>query len=380
MKYVLYVAAILIVLGLLGWGIKALSGLGANQKEQPIQTTKAERRDIAETITASGEIVPAQRAEVKSEVSGRIAKLLVKDGEAVAQNQLLLELDRSELLSQKEELSRAIESAELRAEKAQRDFKRIQGLFQQEFASEKDFQDADTELKLSRNDLEIQRQRLQPLDEKLANTTIRAPQAGVVLNCDLHEGEVIVGAGSMAQSTVIMEVADLSRLLVKTDINEVDVVRLTNGLGVSVTFDSVPGVTVPGVVSSISPAAEVKDKTRGGPRTFPVEVTCDAVDSRIKPGISANVSVPLSRATGVVAVVVSAVFSESTNKVAFLKTGKAFEKTPVTIGINDAQYVEVRTGLKEGDEVALVRPPGFEKPAEEQSWKNPKGRPRPPRR
>ena len=366
MKKIFFIVLILAVAGLLAWGLRALSRHQDRTDQPDTKTTRAELRDIEETMNATGEVTPARRTPVKSEVSGRIAKLHAALGDTVRQGHLLVELDRSELISQKEELLRAGEAAELRLEKSGRDFERMKGLHEQGFATDKDFQDAETEKRLAENNLEIERARLQTLEEKLTKTSIRAPQDGVVIVCDVEDGEVIVGANSAAQGTVIMEVADLTRLLIKADINEVDVVRLSNAAPVELTFDSVPGVTAPGSIRAISPAAKVN--TSDGVRTFPVEIVCDSVDLRIRPGITANVTVPLSAVSQAVAVVVSAVFADGTNRVAFLKKDGDFEQVPVTVGINDAQFVEVKSGLAVGDEIALTRPPAFAKPESEKDY------------
>lgn len=364
MKKVFFIIALVCVGALLWGGMRLLSRHEEEaDAQEDIKTTKVELRDIRETITATGEVSPARKTPVKSEISGRIAKLQVKIGQTVEQGQVLVELDRSELLSQKEELLRAMEAATLRKEKAARDFERIQSLHQQDFITEKDYQDADTEARLAANTLEIETARLKTLEEKLARTTIQAPQSGVIILCDVEEGEVIVGANSMAQGTIIMEVADLSRLLVKADINEVDVVRLSAGAPVEITFDSVPGIMATGAVRAVSPAAKV-DATKAV-RVFPVEITCDAVDPRVRPGITANVTFPLNSVTQAPAAIVSAVFSDGTNKVAYLKVEDGFEQVAVAPGINDAQYVEIKEGLAAGDEIAVNRPAHIAKPGEE---------------
>jgi HlyD family secretion protein len=359
MKKIMLILAGLLVLAGLWWGIRSLSRLRGAGKDKPVQTARAELRDIKETIEVLGELTPAMLTDIKSEVSGRMAKLLVKDGDAVEQNQLLVELDQSELISQKEESLRSVEAAQLQVERAQRNYDRFRQLHTQDYVTEKDYQDAQTDLELAKNNLEIQQARLQTLEEKLAKTVIRATHAGIVINCNLTEGEVIVGASAVNNGTTIMQVADLDKLVVKVEINEVDVAKMTNGMPVSITFDSLPGIVATGQVSKISPTAKKGEKENRFVRTFPAEVLCAAVDPRIKPGISADVIVPIAAVTQVVAVTVASVFSEGTNKVAFVKKDGGFERVTVEPGINDAQYVEIVKGLAAGDEVALTRPADF---------------------
>ncbi len=356
MKYLFGIIALCaVVLG--GWYMfvgRAATGNGEDNADVKLSAVEL-REQILETVRASGEVAPAVSTEVKAEVSGKISSLNVDDGDSVTNGQVLLELDRSELLSEEEEMLRMIESSRLRSDRAIRDFERQKGLHEKGFVTQKAFEDAQTDADLAQNDFEIQEARLQTLREKLSKTTIKAPHDGRVLDCDLTEGQVIVGANSVSQGSVLMKIADLNQLIVKIDINEVDVTRLTPGMTAQVTFDSVPDMELEGALDRISPSAKLRERLR----VFPVEITCKADDVRIKPGISATVSLTLNEVTSVVGAVVSSVFTTDGETYVYRKTGDDFEKQIVETGINDAKFVEITSGLKVGDDVAMTRPPAF---------------------
>lgn len=340
-----------------GWKLfSAVHAARSNNGDASIETVAAEVRErIAEVIQANGEVAPATATEIKSEISGRIKSLWVEDGQAVTNGQVLLELDPSELESQEEELLRALESSRLRVTRAQRDFERQHELHEKGFVTNKDFDDARTDKELAENDLEIQEARLQTLREKLAKTSVLAPHDGRVIECDLSKGQVIVGADSIGGNNVLMKIADLSQLIVKTDINEVDVTRMVNGMPADVEFDSIPDLRLVGILEKISPSAIRRDNLR----VFPIEISCEAANPRIKPGISANVHLTLSEVTDVVAVAISAVFSRDDERFVFVREGNTFARRVVEVGINDAEYVEIKSGLEEGTQVALTRPTDF---------------------
>jgi RND family efflux transporter MFP subunit len=269
---------------------------------------------------------------------------------------VLVTLDKSELLSREQEALRSVESARLRVDRSRRDLARQKDLYQKGFASEKVLQDAQTDADLAENDLEIQQAKLQTLREELAKTTVRAPHAGTVLKCDLSEGQVITGADSVHEGTVLMQIADLRNLVVMADVNEVDVTRLALEMPVTLTFDSIPGLTIDGTLIKISPSALVKE----GVRVFPIEIACDMGESRLKPGISATVHMTFSEAVNPLAVPLAAVFSsDDGERYVFVQTGDTFARRAVTVGVNDAEYVQIASGLQPGESVALTRPTGL---------------------
>lgn len=352
-----YVFVALCLVGFGGWKLsRAVGSIRNGSQKTAVEITPVVVREaIHQVVKSVGEVSSSAATEIKSEFTGRIAKLHVEDGNTVERGQLLVELDRSEMESEEQEMLRAMQSTRLRLEKAERDFERSEGLFAKGFVTAKDHEDTRTELALARNQLEIDEARLQTLREKLAKATLHAPHAGMVLDCDLREGQVVSGANSVSEGSLLMHIADVSQLLVKTDINEVDVTQLSRGMPVTLTFDAIPGLEIDGVVERISPSARTIEEIR----VFPLEVSCAAGDPRLKPGISANVSFTVASATSTPAVVISAVFSTGDERHVFLRDNGGWKKQPVRVGINDAQYVQILEGLEVGQEIALTRPPEF---------------------
>jgi hypothetical protein len=178
-----------------------------------------------------------------------------------------------------------------------------------------------------------------------------------VLNLKVREGVVITGANTAGETSLLMQIADTESLLVQSDVNEVDVIKIGVGVPARVTFESVPGVTAEGTVETLALSAIPKDKDKTV-RVFPLTVALKKSNAPIKPGITANVTIAAGRREQAVAVPVSAVFVEEGKVFVFVeKSGGGFENRPVQIGISDTAFVEVRSGLKAGEKVALQRPP-----------------------
>lgn len=350
----------LIVLAALGWGgwwlyQKAL-GLTDTTAPESIRTVKAERRDLAEVIEATGFVQPVVATEVKSEISGRIAKVLVRNGDRVERDQILIELDRRTQENALVEAQRNFQAQELRVERARRNFDRQQQLRAKEFGLEREFLDAQTELELAEIELEVLRARLENAKENLERTTIRAPQSGVITDLEVNEGQVIVGASSVNQGMILMKVNDLERLFVEADIFEFNIDRLREGMVANITFDSIPDLEMEGHLDKIPQFAVV----RRNARVFPIEIIFEAGGHLIRPGVSANVRIATREAENAVSVIASAVFSDRRERFVFVrKSDGDFEKRPVVLGISDARFQEIKEGLEEGEEVTLMRPPAF---------------------
>lgn len=373
MKRWIIAILVLLVLGGGWYGVHRLRAKAAASKEKETPTSAAEIRTIRETVSIVGEIASALSIEVKSEVSAQITQVLVGNGTTATNGQVLLTLNRQELESQHNELEAAILSASLRMTKAKNDTDRLQPLFKQGLVTDKSYNDSVIDFAIAENDLKLQRAKLQTLNQQLAKTTIYAPCNGMVIQCDVKPGQVIIGASSVSQGTVLMKIVQLDRLIVKASVNEVDALKLSKGMKVAITFDSIPGLTVDGVLTSISPSAQSSDgkdaTTKESLKLFPLEISCNQTDPRIKLGISANVKIPISEVKDVISISIASVFSDSTNKVAFVKASDKFVKRSVEIGLSDALYVEVKKGVAKGDVVATAYPPEFQ-PAKDKKKKS----------
>lgn len=364
LKLLLRIAIILAVLAGLGWGGRYVwkqvsPGLFGNKREEKIPTAKVKAANIAEEIVAVGRIRAVFSTELRSEVNGRIMKLAAPDGQTVERNQEILRLDQQDLLTQLQESDRSIEAARLRTERAQRDFDRQKDLQVKGLIPSKDFEDSRITLALAINDAAIAESRNANLRDKLTKTVIRAPHPGTLLLKDLTEGQVITGVGGQSGGTLLGEVADLSALMVRTNVNEIDVARLKVDDRSRVRIDPLRGLTMLGTVRRIATSATETQIDRT--RLFPIDVVLDNSDARLRPGMSATVAFTLARAENTPSLPLSAVFSNADSvRYVFVRKGEGFEVRIVETGIADTRRVQLLSGLNLGDEIALTRPLTFE--------------------
>jgi len=249
--------------------------------------------------------------------------------------------------------------AKLQAERSRRDFDRQSDLKRRALITDKDFEEARISYSLAENNSAICEARAANLRDKLTKTIITAPHAGTLLFKDLTEGQVITSAASQNGGTLLGEVADLSALMVRTNINEIDVARLKVGDAARVRIDPLRGLTLNGIVRRIATSATESQMDRT--RLFPIDVVLDSTDARLRPGMSATVTFTLARAENTPSLPLTTVFSNADSvRYVFVKKGESYEARVIETGIADTRRIQVLSGLEIGDEVALTRPLTFD--------------------
>lgn len=363
-KIILRTVIVLVVLGGMGWGVKVMwrqmsPGLFGNKREEKIPTARVKPATISEEIVAVGRLRAVFSTELRSEINGRIIKISAADGDHVVRDQEIIRLDQTDIITQLQEMEKNIEAAKLKTSRAKTDFDRISSLEKSGVVTPKDIEDARTTLMLSENDTAIFEARAANLRDKLTKTVLRAPHDGTLLLRDLTEGQVVTSVAAQNGGTLLGEVADLSGLMVRTNVNEIDVARLKLGDQARVRVDSIRSIQMDGSIKRISTSALESSYDRT--RVFPVDVMIDGADPRLRPGMSATVTFTLSYVEDTMAVPLSAVFSTAEAiRYVFLKKGERFEVRIVETGIADVRRVQILTGLEGGDEVALTRPLDFD--------------------
>lgn len=334
-------------------------GLFGDKRTVSIPTAKVTPATISEEIVTVGRVRAVFSTELRSEINGRIVKIAATDGQKVGRDQQLLALDQQDIVTQLQEAEKNIEAAKLRAQKARADYQRYNDLQAKGLVARKDFEDTRISLSLADNDSAIYEARAANLRDKLTKTVIRAPHDGTLLLRDLTEGQVITGAAAQNGGTLLGEVADLSGLMVRTNVNEIDVARLQLGDAAHVRIDPLRNLMLTGTVRRIATSATESpiDRTR----VFPVDVVLDAPDPRLRPGMSATVTFTLSHADRTPAIPLTAVFTTADSvRYVFLRADTGFRTRAIDIGIADTRRVQILGGLEIGDEVALARPLEFE--------------------
>ena len=368
MKKFALLACVLLLAGYLGyqqWPTWRAAWSGARPAVEPPKTALVIQTNIQFAVSAAGEIGPAEQVSVRPEINGRIELLPVDVGDRVRKGDLLFALDDKELQQQKASALTGIERARLELEQAQRNFRRSEELFAENLISKELYENAKTTYDLAKNSLDRAQRELALIEERLTKTKVVAPFDCTVLTRPVSIGQAVSGSGGFNSGTEVLTIADLNSMVINAHINQADVPRLRVNQEVEVAVEAVVGLTVTGVVERIAPQATIKNNIKG----FAARILLQNVDPRVRPGMTANIKIPVASAANVLAVPLAAVFTEKDpesgryERFVYVARHGGFEKQPVKVGVSDYFFAEIQEGLSPGEVVALELPKELRAPA-----------------
>jgi len=317
-------------------------------------TAMVERRNIEFAIMAAGDIGPAEQVSVRPEINGRIETLPVDVGDKVKKGDVLFALDDRDLQTERATRLTDIARAKLELEKAQRNYERSKKLFADKLISQELFDDTRTAFDLAKNSLERAEKDLHLIEYQLTKTQIAAPFDCTVLTRPVSIGQAVSGSGGFNSGTEVLTIADLNEMIVNAHINQTDITRVSIGQEVDIQVESVPGLKLSGAVDRMTPQTTMKNNIKG----YDVRIGLKTKDSRVLPGMTANISIPVASTQNALTVPLASVFTEQGERFIFVKKGEKYERRQVQLGVYDYDYAEVLGGLNEGEVVALEQPPG----------------------
>ncbi|HEU5079296.1 MAG TPA: efflux RND transporter periplasmic adaptor subunit [Opitutaceae bacterium] len=375
-----------------------------------VTTDKAVTKTITQLVSATGKIQPEKEVKISPEVAGEIIYMPLKEGASVHKGDLLLKIKPDYYKSVVEQQEAALASAKAesidaksRLQKAEEDFKRSQDLFNRKLISDSDYTTAKSayEVAVANEDnmlAQIRRAEglLKQARDQLEKCTIFAPMDGTISSRTSEEGERVVAQGQFT-GTEVMRVADLTNMEVRANVNENDVVNVKIGDVTRISIDAYPNRKFTGVVTQIASTAKTSGaNTQEEVTNFEVRVKIQDAGVPLRPGMSANVDVETQTVHDVVAIPIQSVTvrskvdnktveqlameteakksegkgegaatainekkqrdaekaaRDSLQRVVFVREGDHVKQVPVETGIADNTHIEIKSGVKAGDEV-----------------------------
>jgi len=335
------------------------------------------RGDITLKVIETGSVEPATVVELKSEQSGQVKQLFVNAGDRVTRGQALAVIQQEAAQAQMAAQYRAdLEREQLTLEEAERQLERNHALLEKGFLSKQDVEtsqkDVDTakirhelarrqlKLALGGDDAALERYLSRPLrSDHLEEFTVVSPVNGSVISIDAQPGETINSVSStVTGGTVLMKLADLSRLVVKTKINEVNIARVTVGQPVEVRLDAIAGKLYHGAVDLVAPQGVREDNIV----TYEVTIRVTDADAALKPSMTANIDILTGTVKQALSLPVEAIDHQSGHDYVWLRNGTALDKRPVTVQERtetEALLLDRPTDgnppLREGDQVVIPK-------------------------
>ncbi len=322
-----------------------------------VETVK--RGKIVTKVSAEGEIRARVQVDISSDVMGRIEKFYVDVGDSVRVGQKLLKIE-SRTYEAKVKRQKAILEADLaRLRNLEQSYKRAKKLFDKGVIPEAEFQNAESSYKAQLAQVRADSFLLEQYVEDLKKTLIRSPIDGIVLSRNKEEGEMVVVGTLNNPGTVIMTLANLSEILVKAEVDETEVVRITEGDSVEIKVDAMPDSVFYGIVTVIGGYPKFSGSGGETSVTYPVEISVKGGSHGLLPGMSASCEIIVDTREDALKIPISSIGTRKINgeekDVVFVYRDGTAHLTPVKLGISDDTSVEVLEGLSEGDTI-LVGP------------------------
>jgi HlyD family secretion protein len=341
-----------------GVGYAAVKNGGSD--DEGLKTVEVERGEIVDKALAVGRIEPEIEVSVKSKISGVVSREFADVGDFVRAGDLLLEIKPNPTPLELVETRRQLELRQLELENYRKELARKrqlldQGLIPQDQfdLAERTFGEAELNVKLARERLAlIEEGRVQTSDQSI-EAVVKSPIDGFILEKNVEIGDPVTPLNPYQEGTVLMTMAEMSALIFRGTVDEIDVGKLREGMPVEIKIGALPGIEVTGILAKIS----LKARTEDNATVFPIEIELgESDDVVLRAGYSANADVIIDRRESVLMLPERLVtFAGDTAKVTVLLGDGTQEERIIETGLSDAINIEILSGLEEG--AKIVEPP-----------------------
>lgn len=355
-KKALVIAAVAAIATLAVW---LLSG-GKKEEKITFDTAAVAPANIMNSITATGTIEPVTSVTVGTQVSGIVSKLFVDYNSVVKKGQVIAELDKTNLMSQLNTAKTQLATAQSQLNYQTANYKRYKTLFEKGLVAADDFDNAKLSYTQAKEQVASAKEEVQRAQTNLGYATITSPIDGVVLSKSVEEGQTVAASFSTPELFTIAQ--DLTNMQVVADVDEADIGDVKEGERVSFTVDAYPDDTFEGEVKQVRQEAT----TTNNVVTYEVVISAPNADLKLKPGLTANVTIYTAERKGVLSVPSKALRftpqKETVGKMKIVDAANAKNKVwtiegnsivahKVNIGMTDGTNTQIVGGIAEGTKV-----------------------------
>lgn len=359
-KKTLVIVAVAAIAALAVW---LLSG-GKKEEKITFDTAAVAPANIMNSITATGTIEPVTSVTVGTQVSGIVSKLFVDYNSVVKKGQVIAELDKTNLMSQLNTAKTQLATAQSQLNYQTANYKRYKTLFEKGLVAADDFDNAKLSYTQAKEQVASAKEEVQRAQTNLGYATITSPIDGVVLSKSVEEGQTVAASFSTPELFTIAQ--DLTNMQVVADVDEADIGDVKEGERVTFTVDAYPDDTFEGEVKQVRQEAT----TTNNVVTYEVVISAPNADLKLKPGLTANVTIYTAERKGVLSVPSKALRftpqKETVGKMKIVDVANAKNKVwtiegnsivahKVNIGMTDGTNTQIVGGIAEGTKVVTGR-------------------------
>ncbi|MBR6989915.1 MAG: efflux RND transporter periplasmic adaptor subunit [Bacteroidaceae bacterium] len=333
---------------------------GKKQPQASYNEAVVTKGEVSTTITATGTIEPVTQVEVGTQVSGIIDKIYVDFNSEVKKGQVIAEMDRRNLTSDLTTAQSNLASAKSSLDYQEAYYKRYKTLYDKGLISTNDYENAYLQYQQAKETYRSRQESVRTAQQNLAYATITSPIDGVILDKAVEEGQTV--AAGFSTPTLFTIAQDLTDMRVIADIDEADIGGVKEGQRVQFSVDAYPDETFEGAVTQVRQQAT----TESNVVTYEVVIGAPNKDLKLKPGLTANVTIYTNQKNGVLIVPNKAlkftpnpmflgpdgkIQDTQAAKKVWTKQGNTFTAHKVETGITNGSVTEIISGVKEGTKV-----------------------------
>lgn len=362
-KIISLAVGVITVAGIAIWAF----GGQAKKRKVVYETATVDRANISNSVTATGTIEPVTEVEVGTQVSGIIDRLYADYNSVVTKGQLIAEMDKVTLQSELASQKATYDGAKAEYEYQQKNYERNKGLHEKQLISDTDYEQSLYNYQKAKSAFDSSKASLAKAERNLSYATITSPIDGVVISRDVEEGQTV--ASGFETPTLFTIAADLTQMQVVADVDEADIGDVEEGQRVSFTVDAYPNDVFEGKVTQIRLGATSSSSSTTSTTTvvtYEVVISAHNPDLKLKPRLTANITIYTLDKQGVLSVPAKALrFTpavplvgsnavvkdcEGEHKV-WTREGDTFTAHPVSIGISNGIVTEITGGINEGTQI-----------------------------
>lgn len=361
-----------IVLGIAGVaviGVVCYFFLGASPgRALSWETTQVKRERISNMVSATGTVEPVTKVDVGTQVSGIVDKIYVDYNSVVKKGQLIAEMDKVTLQAELESQEAQLANAKAEYDYQQKNYARSKVLFEKKLISDTDYESATYNYEKAKSTYDKSKADIVKVRRNLGYAVIISPIDGVVISREVEEGQTV--AAGFETPTLFTIAKDLTEMQVIADVDEADIGQVMDGQRVTFSVDAYPNDIFEGVVTQVRLEATVESNVV----TYEVVISAPNPDLKLKPGLTATVSIYTLEKNGVLTISPKAlkfvpdyqvaeasgvilepvqVENPALQKTVWVKKGDTLEQKEVRLGTLLTSVVEVVNGLQEGEEVVI---------------------------
>lgn len=337
-----------------------------DKKQAQVNIAQVEQGNIADSIMASGNLVFNTQVQLRSEVTGRVDKVFVEEGQSVKQGDILMRLDTTAFESEVNRNQAVLRATEIEIKHSQtrlanleRQLKRQKELYDVGLGNQESFENIESARDLAKIDIESRKESynqaqasLQIAQDRLSKSVFRAPMSGLLASVNIKEGETVIAGTTNIIGSDLMLVADPSAILAELRVDETDIASIKLNQQADIYAAAYPNKPFSGKVINIGTSAKNQPGSQG--LSFRVKVLLDPTDRQLYAGMSCRAEISTSIAENGLKLPIEAIQKEEGKTFVWrLNSDNTVSKVIVSVGISSDIEQAITEGLSKGDNVVI---------------------------